>query len=668
MLRGGDALLAWAARRTAPYGVRVEDFTASWQDGRAFAALVHSHCAGGLEWREVAAASTLPYVRTTIACEVLSALGHECLMDPEDICHFPAPDRLAIMTMLSDIYKFFKETLTPDSFPGAPLRLASLGADVLDDAKKLDDAARERALLVTTPSIRDRVATGALFATASSSSSSPAPVKHAHASVPASLPRAVSAAPSTHVAAVVAASVESESEDDKRRRAEREEQEKKAREERLARAAERRALQEKRSAQAKASFRDKAAQIESARRFLLTEIVPTIERSLKSLIGTAVKVVIDHASFEAAGVSERGAALEGASNALELVPTVVETLVNDIAAKAVLAAEVKTIEVYNLTGSDPLGKRKTCAFDANARAWRVSCCFASDNKKGLLLASDIAALAGELLTPEALARAAKAADADAPVDDSEILQLAQAVTPQREKMVRRNSKAPPPVEAAAATAAVEAPDALSDITKERLRRRRGSSIVRPEHFPVPVEPALKPVAEAVDHEAVERERRRKEREERRLADEAKDRADAAARAAERKARDERLAASAADAEAAEREKRRKESASASVSESNRAPAVAVESDDREARRKAREEQRRAEEREFEAGQAARAKERDARRLRLEEEAKEAEKAAQAELEKRRQEREARRKALEEALEKEEAELEARRRERRAARN
>jgi hypothetical protein len=664
MLRGGDALLAWAARRTAPYGVRVEDFTASWQDGKAFAALVHSHCSGGLEWREVAAASTLPYVRTTVACEVLSALGHQCLMDPEDICHFPAPDRLAIMTMLSDVYKFFKETLTPDSFPGAPLRLASLGADVLDDARKLDDAARERALLVTTPSIRDRVATGALFAASSSSSSSSSPSA-------ASLSRAVSAAPSTHVAAIVAAaaaSVEIESEDDKRRRAERDAQETKARDDRLARAAERRALQEKRSAQAKASFRDKAAQIESARRFLLTEIVPTVERSLKSLVGTAVKVVIDHASFEAAGVNERGAALEGASNALELVPTVVETLVNDIAAKAVLAAEVKTIEVYNLTGSDPLGKRKTCAFDASARAWRVSCCFASDNKKGLLLASDIAALAGELLTPEALARAAKAADADAPVDDSEILQLAQAVTPQREKMVRRNSKAPPPVEAAAA--AVEAPDALSDITKERLRRRRGSSIVRPEHFPVPLEPALKPVAEAVDHEAAERERRRKEREERRLADEAKDRADAAARAAERKARDERLAASAADAEAAEREKRRQESASASEASrrAESAPAVAVESDDREARRKAREEQRRAEEREFEAAQAARAKERDARRVRLEEEAKEAELAAQAELEKRRREREARRKALEQALEKEEAELEARRRERREARN
>lgn len=684
-LRGADALLAWCKRRCAPYGIVVEDFTFSWQDGRAFSALIHSHCSGGLDWRELAAPSALPYVRTTIACEVLSRLGHATLADPEDICAAPAPDRLVMMTVLSEIYKFFKETITTESFDGAPIRVASLGKDVLDDAAAMDRAARERAEEAPV-TIRSRLASGTVFSTRVVEDRPTAPA--------ASLPRASSAAPARlHAAgdddarvvvtrareAIAAVAAHVESADEKRRRQEREEEERKEREDRAARAAERRALHEKRQAQAKASFRDKASQIDAARRFLIDETCPTLARSLSSLTGAPVKLVVNYASFEASSVDERIAALEVATTALELIPAAVEALVvNNLAAKAVLAAELKTVEILHITGSDPLGKRKSCVFDAESRTWRVACCFASTNKKGLLQASDITALAQELLTPEALARAAAAADADAPpVDDADILELAQAVTPQRNKLIRRNSRATVP--AALDKSPPPTPDErLDDIERSRLRRRRGSSIVRPEHLD-----AIKAERESVppDDGAAARRKSAAEAEAKRAAAaaaeaaeaEAKKRAAHAKRVAEeeqqkleREAEEKKKRA----ADERKREEREKAAAAAPATTTKATTATTTVDDDgdeaRAKRRREREERRLAEEREFEASMAARAAERDARRKRAEEESKAAEQDAERQLEERRREREARRREMQEQLEREERELEARRRERKAA--
>lgn len=688
-LRGADALLAWCKRRCAPYGVVVDDFTLSWQDGRAFGALIHSHCSGGLDWRELAAPSALPYVRTTIACEVLSRLGHATLADPEDICAAPAPDRLVMMTLLSEIYKFFKENITPDSFDGAPIRVASLGRDVLDDAAAMDRAARERAEEAP-PTIRSRLASGTVFA-----HSSRVDEREADHSKPSAAIRAQSAVIPHHhqhnatdddsrvvvsrareAIAAVAAHVETA--DEKRRRLEREEEERKEREDRAARAAERRALHEKRQAQAKASFRDKASQIDAARRFLIDDTCPTLSRSLSSLTGAPVKLVVNYASFEASNVDERIAALEVATTALELIPAAVEALVvNNLAAKAVLAAELKVVEILHITGSDPLGKRKSCVFDADSRTWRVSCCFASTNKKGLLQASDITALAQELLTPEALARAAAAADADAPpVDDADILELTQAVTPQRNKLIRRNSRAAVP--AALDKSPPPTPDErLDDIERSRLRRRRGSSIVRPEHLEaVKAERqtvAVATPAPAVDDAAARRKAREEADEAKRREEEKKRAAEAKRAADEQREADEKKRATAAAAAAAAEEEKKRAQAKAEREKAAAATAAAAAADNdaddsRAQRRREREERRLAEEREFEASMAARAAEREARRKRAEDEAKNAEQDAERQLEERRREREARRRELAEQLEREERELEVRRRERRAAGN
>ena len=40
---GEDLILSWVGRILAPYGIEVNDYGASWQDGRAFSALIHSH-------------------------------------------------------------------------------------------------------------------------------------------------------------------------------------------------------------------------------------------------------------------------------------------------------------------------------------------------------------------------------------------------------------------------------------------------------------------------------------------------------------------------------------------------------------------------------------------------------------------------------------------------
>lgn len=49
-----DALLRWAQRTTHGYpNVNVRDFTHSWRDGLAFAAIIHRNRPDLLEWKKV---------------------------------------------------------------------------------------------------------------------------------------------------------------------------------------------------------------------------------------------------------------------------------------------------------------------------------------------------------------------------------------------------------------------------------------------------------------------------------------------------------------------------------------------------------------------------------------------------------------------------------------
>jgi spectrin beta len=104
MLRGQAALLAWAQRCTEGYkGVNITNFTSSWRDGLAFAALVHNHHPESFDY-EPLVNGTDALKRLEVAFEAAGKAGVPNLLDPEDVLVGPQPDHFSIMTYLSTYY------------------------------------------------------------------------------------------------------------------------------------------------------------------------------------------------------------------------------------------------------------------------------------------------------------------------------------------------------------------------------------------------------------------------------------------------------------------------------------------------------------------------------------------------------------------------------------
>jgi hypothetical protein len=100
MLRGQAALLAWAQRCTEGYeGVNITNFTSSWRDGLAFAALVHNHHPESFDYDPLLSAD--PLKRLEVAFDAANKANVPSLLDPEDVLVGPQPDHFSIMTYLS---------------------------------------------------------------------------------------------------------------------------------------------------------------------------------------------------------------------------------------------------------------------------------------------------------------------------------------------------------------------------------------------------------------------------------------------------------------------------------------------------------------------------------------------------------------------------------------
>ncbi|XP_072737655.1 EH domain-binding protein 1-like protein 1 [Ciconia boyciana] len=105
-------LLAWCQAATAGYrGVRVTNFSTSWRSGLAFCALLHRHCPHLLGYEALDPLDIRG--NNKLAFDAFSALGVPRLLDPADLVLPPAPDRLGVMTYLSQV----RARLQP---PGAP--------------------------------------------------------------------------------------------------------------------------------------------------------------------------------------------------------------------------------------------------------------------------------------------------------------------------------------------------------------------------------------------------------------------------------------------------------------------------------------------------------------------------------------------------------------------
>lgn len=108
-LSAKEALLLWCKKKTAGYnGVNVENFTTSWKDGLALAALIHAHRPDLIPFDSLTSAD--PRANLKLAFDVAEKeFGIPPLIDIEDIVDVPKPDERSVMTYISQFYHYFSQ-------------------------------------------------------------------------------------------------------------------------------------------------------------------------------------------------------------------------------------------------------------------------------------------------------------------------------------------------------------------------------------------------------------------------------------------------------------------------------------------------------------------------------------------------------------------------------
>jgi len=103
---GMDALMQWAKNATDGYkDVNLTNFTTSFGDGLAFAAIIHHYRPTAINFDTLKKENKAENFR--IAFEAANKLGIPDLLDIEDML-VPVPDKLCVATYLSEMHKYFK--------------------------------------------------------------------------------------------------------------------------------------------------------------------------------------------------------------------------------------------------------------------------------------------------------------------------------------------------------------------------------------------------------------------------------------------------------------------------------------------------------------------------------------------------------------------------------
>ncbi|NXG91375.1 MACF1 factor, partial [Stercorarius parasiticus] len=113
-----ERLLLWSQQTAEGYaGIRCENFTTCWRDGRLFNAIIHKYRPDLIDMNTVAVQSNLANLEH--AFFVAEKLGVARLLDPEDV-DVPSPDEKSVITYVSSLY---------DAFPKVPEGGEGIGAN-----------------------------------------------------------------------------------------------------------------------------------------------------------------------------------------------------------------------------------------------------------------------------------------------------------------------------------------------------------------------------------------------------------------------------------------------------------------------------------------------------------------------------------------------------------
>jgi len=139
-VKGAKALEVWARRVTDGYpNVKITNMSSSWKNGLAFCAIVHRFRPDLIDFTSLDP-DQIERNCSTVFAIAESELGIPSLLDPADMAECKSPDRLSILTYLSEFYHKFKAEKSPQGSPQTSKKdeTAETGTKSCPDLKRKD--------------------------------------------------------------------------------------------------------------------------------------------------------------------------------------------------------------------------------------------------------------------------------------------------------------------------------------------------------------------------------------------------------------------------------------------------------------------------------------------------------------------------------------------------